>query len=77
MANVLVRGLDPTLVEKLKLRARLKGRSLQAELKEILENGAAVAPKESRQERAERFQRELQGRLQADSVDLIREDRER
>ena len=37
MAQVLVRGLDKTVVEKLKKRAAQEGRSLQAQLKTILE----------------------------------------
>jgi hypothetical protein len=37
MAEVLVRDLDVSVVEKLKARAAAKGRSLQAELRAILE----------------------------------------
>lgn len=40
MAEVLVRDLDPTVVEKLKIRAKENQRSLQGELKCILEQAA-------------------------------------
>src|ERR671922_82352 len=45
MAQVLVRDLDPAIVEKLKARAADHGRSLQAELKAILEAQASQATK--------------------------------
>jgi plasmid stability protein len=46
MGSILVRGLDQKIIERLKERARLNGRSLQQETKEILkraaETGAAL-----------------------------------
>lgn len=41
MAEVLVRDLDALVVEKLKARAAANGRSLQAELKAIIEAQAS------------------------------------
>ena len=43
MASVLVRDLDPAVVERLKVRAEENRRSLQKELKAILETAAAQA----------------------------------
>lgn len=40
MSQVLVRSLEPAILERLKARARRHGRSLQAELKAILETAA-------------------------------------
>ena len=40
MAKVLVRDLEPAVVERLKARAAQHGRSLQKELKAILEEAA-------------------------------------
>ena len=37
MGSILVRGLDQKTIERLKERARLKGRSLQQEVKVLLE----------------------------------------
>jgi plasmid stability protein len=42
MRQILVRGLDDTTVERLKRRARLRGRSLQQEVKTILEREARM-----------------------------------
>jgi plasmid stability protein len=76
MAQVLVRDLDSFVVERLKIRARQHGRSLQGEVKAILEAAAPISMSEARSV-AEEWQRRLAGRIQGDSSELIREDRER
>ncbi len=76
MAQVLVRDLDPEVLERLKNRARLHGRSLQGELKVILEAAAVFSMNEAR-EVSERWRRRLAGQMTSDSSDLLREDRER
>ncbi len=77
MSQILVRDLDPEVVEQLKQRAKRNRRSLQAEVKVILE-GAARARLNRREfvEIMERI-REASGPQTSDSVDLVREDRER
>jgi plasmid stability protein len=40
--SILVRGLDPKTVQRLKARARINGRSLQQEIQEILERAAEM-----------------------------------
>ena len=45
MAQILVRGLDDALVARLKERAKLNHRSLQGEVKAILEEAGAQATK--------------------------------
>ncbi len=77
MAQVLVRQLDGKVVERLKKRAKEHGRSLQSEVKTILEE--AVPDYESAWKRIERFQKRLNqsGRKFSDSAVLIREDRDR
>jgi plasmid stability protein len=78
MSEVLVRSLDEAVVEQLKARARGSGRSLQAELKLILEQAARPAP--PRPARAEyralsdRVRTALGDRPQADSAALLAED---
>lgn len=44
MAQVLVRNLTEKVVARLKKRAEQRGRSLQAEVKEILEQAAGSDP---------------------------------
>lgn len=76
MAEVLVRDLEPETIERLKARARQHGRSLQGEVKAILEAAAPLSMSEAR-ELAEHWQRRLAGQIEGDSSDLLREDRER
>lgn len=76
MAQVLVRDLDPETLEHLKNRAKLHGRSLQGELKMILESAAVFSMNEARQT-SERWRQRLAGRVTSDSGDLLREDRDR
>ena len=42
MAEILVRNLDKKTVDRLKKRASKKGRSLQSEVKQILEQAASI-----------------------------------
>ena len=76
MAQILVRNLDDTLVEQLKKRAAENRRSLQAEVKSILEQSASVNMQAAR-ELAASIRSQFAGRQMVDSVDLIREDRDR
>ncbi len=77
MASVLVRDLDPAVVDRLKARAEENGRSLQKELKAILELAAAQATWAEARAAAERVRQMLGGRQFSDSTDLVREDRDR
>ena len=77
MPDVLVRGLTPEVVTRLKTQARRKGRSLQTEMKDILERAAAVADDSDIPEAIRRVRAMFRGRRFSDSTPLIREDRER
>jgi antitoxin FitA len=78
MPEVLVRNLDEAVVEHLKDRARGNGRSLQEELKLILEQAAGTrSPRPSRGEYrvlADRVRVALGDRPQTDSAALLAED---
>ena len=77
MAQLLIRDLTPDAVETLKKIARRHNRSLEAEVREILEG---LAARDAKREEFWRFadeSRRLNGPQTSDSVDLIREDRER
>ncbi|MGE3978308.1 MAG: hypothetical protein AB7F94_12055 [Nitrospira sp.] len=78
MAQVLVRNLKDTVVARLKKRAKTQGRSLQAEVKTILEEAAKEGSADFWKE-AERIRERLKrsGRKFSDSAELIREDRDR
>jgi antitoxin FitA len=78
MSEILVRNLEEAVVEQLKARARGSGRSLQAELKLILEQAARPAPSRAEYRAlADRVRAVLGDRPQADSAALLAEDRAR
>ncbi len=76
MAQVLIRDLPDDVVERLKARAKIRGESLEAHLRGILERSI-------RADRDEflRAAREIRGRSRdpqrTDSTELIRESRDR
>ena len=74
MAQILVRNIDEKLVEGLKRRAKMNGRSLQAEVKIILEQ-ASVVDMATAREMALKIQTRLKGRKMTNSIKLIREER--
>src|SRR5438128_1525385 len=79
MAQIIVRNLSDNAVERLKARAKRRHRSLEAEVRDILEEEAVRTPTAGRREEAIRFLDELRaklaGKMTRDSTDLIREDR--
>jgi plasmid stability protein len=76
MAQVLVRDLKAEVVARLKARAKHRGRSLQTELKEILEQASRQSALDARSV-ALRIRRQLAGRRHSDSAELLAEDRVR
>ena len=77
MATLTIRNLDDAVVEKLKLKAKANNRSLEAEVRVVLETSAK---KPSRQEVLAELDRIAamtpKGVKQTDSVELLREARE-
>ncbi len=76
MSQLLVRDLTAETIQRLKNRARRHGRSLQGEVKLILEAAAGLSPDEARLV-AEEWRERLAGTAHSDSTELIREDRGR
>ena len=78
MAQILVRDLDEAVVVRLKERARDNHRSLQGEVKAILEEAAGQATNAEVEAILDRWQRYWQqkGKTFSDSAELIREDRD-
>lgn len=76
MSQVLIRGLAPQTVGKLRLRAKQSGRSVEAELRLILQEATdkvTASPDATLNEIRSLFA----GRTFDDSAELIRADRER
>jgi plasmid stability protein len=76
MPEILVRGLDQRTVERLKKRAKISGRSLQQEVKDILERAATSLTMDEARRLSETWHRRLAGRSFSESAELIREDRD-
>ncbi len=77
MGQVLVRGLDDAVIERLRKRAEGHHRSLEAEIREILDQASNQIDVAAARVLADRIRRRLEGRGHSDSADLIREDRDR
>jgi len=75
MANVLVRDLDEDVLKQLKAAAKANGRSLQAEIHDVLRRANTRNLAETRRLSA-RWLKRLRRSSQSDSATLIREDRD-
>lgn len=75
MANILVRNLDEDVLKQLKAAARSNGRSLQAEIHQVLRRSSIRNLAETRRLSAQWLKR-LRRAAQSDSAALIREDRD-
>jgi len=76
MAQLLVRDLEKETIERLKMRAKQHDRSLQGEVKLILQNAAKLSMAEASSV-ARNWQKRLASSRFSDSSFLIREDRDR
>lgn len=76
MAQLLLRDLDPAVVARLKEKARQNQRSLQGEVKAILEEAAARATRDEALAMIDEWQRKWGDRVFSDSTQMIREDRD-
>ena len=76
MGDILIRGLSKWTIDRLKQRAKENGRSLQSELRLMIERETGRVPMEELMEEIRAIRESMPP--SADSVvDLIREDRER
>ena len=76
MSTLLVRDVNPEAVARLKAKALLHGRSLQAEVKAILEAEAQLSDQASWLTWVDDFRSRLAQRSSSDSVELLRESRD-
>lgn len=75
MPNVLVRDLEEDVLNQLKAAAKAHGRSLQAEIHEVLRTASVRSLAETRR-LSTRWLKRLRDVRHSDSTDLIREDRD-
>jgi plasmid stability protein len=78
MAQVLIRGLQDAVVSRLKARARANGRSLEAELRAMIElSSRQEADLAATRGLAAQLRRRLAAGKHSDSTELVVEDRRR
>jgi plasmid stability protein len=78
MGTVTIRNLDDKVINRLKTRARSNGRSLEAELRDLLTRAAQQPPIVDALAEADRIAAMTPKRVkQTDSVILLRRDRSR
>ena len=75
MATIIIRNLDDLVAERLRLRAKLKGVSVEEEARRVLDEGTRLTRAEIAARAAEI--RASQKLNKTNAVDLIREDRDR
>ena len=75
MPDVLVRDLDDDVLTQLKAAAKAKGRSLQAEIHDVLRRANTRNLAETRRLSA-KWRKHLSGSTHSDSAALVREDRD-
>ena len=76
MPDILIRGLQPETVKRLKARAKRHRRSLQSEVKLLVEQAAGLRSQDV-EAMLDRWRHRFAGRKFSSSVRLIREDRRR
>lgn len=76
MAQVLIRKLDPRVVDRFKFRAKIKGHSLEQELRQVLTRAAGPSPEEVR-DTARRIRVTPPKEIKIDTTAMLREDRDR
>jgi plasmid stability protein len=76
MVSLLVRDMETETVARLKVRAVLHGRSLQAEVRAILEAEAALSDRSAWLAWMDGFRAQVGQRPGPDAVDLLRESRD-
>jgi plasmid stability protein len=76
MPDMLIRGLQGRTLNRLKARAKQNNRSLQSEVKRVLEQAAGPTSEEIKA-MFDRWDKQFAGRRFSDSAEMIREDRQR
>lgn len=72
MGQVLIRNIDDGIIERHRERARANGRSLEAELRDVVSRGAALTPMERTALSDKLLALTASDALATDSTDIIR-----
>jgi plasmid stability protein len=77
MADVTIHDIDPQVLERIEATAKANGRSLEDELRSVIEQIPPARTIEETRRISAKWQEYFRGRFFSDSTDDIREDRER
>lgn len=77
MTQLLIRNIKAETIKSLKKRAKQHNRSLQGELKYIVEEAAFTMTIEEMKEVSQNWQKRLKSHAFTDSAGMLREDRDR
>ena len=77
MPDVLIRDVEVAVIDRLKARAKGQNRSLQSELNSILRDSANRREPMSELELIREIRASIKNKQKTDSVELLREDRNR
>jgi plasmid stability protein len=78
MADVLIRDVPDAVLDRLKEKAERRGRSLEEEVRELLVQATPPEPnRKGFHELAAEMRARYAGRPQTDTLELLREDRDR
>lgn len=77
MPNVLVRDVDISVLDRIKLYAKRQNRSLQAEMTLIMRDASERPDPSERLKEIRRIRASIKNKQQTDSAILLREDRDR
>lgn len=75
--DILIRNVEPAKLDKIKLWAKKRNRSLQSELKLIVDAAAGRREPLSELELIRKIRSSIKTKQTTDSADLLREDRDR
>ena len=76
MAQIIIRNLEADIVDKLKLRAKQHGRSLESEARQILTQSAGLDLGQAKK-LAKQWHKKLSGQKFPETAKLLRQDRGR
>lgn len=77
MSQLLIRDISPGIIKSLKRRAKQHHRSLQGELKYIVEIAASTMTTKDMKALSQAWHKRLKSGSYTDSAELLREDRNR
>ena len=77
MGQVTIPDVDDDIIERIRVQAKARNQTLEAELRDIMYLASKRVDAETARRAADEIRARLAGRVFSDSAELIREDRDR